>query len=81
MRHKADHASSIDLLGSHTLFSGDPGSQGSRFTWLWQVWRLLTAEVWLRAQSDPELQALRGSGGASEANVELHPAAYGPGPG
>ena len=65
----------------HKLFSSDPASQGNRFTWLWQVWRLLTAEVWLRAQSDPELQALSASAGASEARVELHPAAYGEGPG
>lgn len=29
---------------------GDP-DLGDPFTWMWQVWRLVTAEVWLRAQA------------------------------
>jgi asparagine synthase (glutamine-hydrolysing) len=44
------------------------------FRWLWQVWRLLTAECWLRAQSpDVDAEALAGGLGASAASVTLRP--------
>jgi asparagine synthase (glutamine-hydrolysing) len=33
------------------LFGGDTGPNTDDFRWMWQVWRLLTAEVWLRSLS------------------------------
>jgi asparagine synthase (glutamine-hydrolysing) len=32
------------------LFDSDALRRGSQFRWMWQVWRLLTAELWLRSQ-------------------------------
>lgn len=32
-----------------TLFGTDTVRNGDDFRWMWQVWRLLTAEVWLRS--------------------------------
>ena len=37
----------------HALFGPDPGEGVDSFRWMHQVWRLVTAECWLRAQSDP----------------------------
>jgi asparagine synthase (glutamine-hydrolysing) len=34
-----------------TLFGAGPLSPGEEFRWMWQVWRLLTAEIWLRSLS------------------------------
>ncbi len=33
------------------LFESDLELRERPFRWMWQVWRLLTAELWLRAQS------------------------------
>jgi asparagine synthase (glutamine-hydrolysing) len=43
------------------LFDSDTLRRGSPFRWMWQVWRLLTAELWLRSQESPigSLQGLR----------------------
>jgi asparagine synthase (glutamine-hydrolysing) len=35
------------------LFDSDVLRQNSPFRWMWQVWRLLTAELWLRSQASP----------------------------
>jgi asparagine synthase (glutamine-hydrolysing) len=35
------------------LFPADPHQPPDRFQWMHQVWRLVTAECWLRAQADP----------------------------
>ncbi len=35
------------------LFDTDAELRGSPFRWMWQVWRLTTAECWLRAQAQP----------------------------
>jgi hypothetical protein len=40
---------------------------------MWQVWRLLTAECWLRAQAHGGSDALRGTLSASPARVVLRP--------
>jgi asparagine synthase (glutamine-hydrolysing) len=32
-----------------TLFGNEGVPKGDEFRWMWQVWRLLTAEVWLRS--------------------------------
>jgi asparagine synthase (glutamine-hydrolysing) len=41
------------------------------FQWMWQLWRLTTAECWLRAQADRGCQALSATLGASPARVAL----------
>jgi asparagine synthase (glutamine-hydrolysing) len=35
------------------LFDSDAQRRDSPFRWMWQVWRLLTAELWLRSQASP----------------------------
>jgi asparagine synthase (glutamine-hydrolysing) len=35
------------------LFDSDTLRRNSPFRWMWQVWRLLTAELWLRSQASP----------------------------
>jgi asparagine synthase (glutamine-hydrolysing) len=35
------------------LFDTDNRLDSEPFRWMWQVWRLLTAELWLRAQASP----------------------------
>ncbi len=57
-----------------TLLDTDQLLRSSPFAWMWQVWRLVTAECWLRAQTRPleELSALAGA--ASPARIEIHPA-------
>ncbi len=41
----------LDCLQS-TLFATDPRGRPDSFQWMRQVWRLVTAESWLRAQTD-----------------------------
>jgi asparagine synthase (glutamine-hydrolysing) len=53
------------------LFDPDRDRSSNHFQWLWQVWRLLTAECWLRAQSAPDGEALAGNLRASPASVTL----------
>ena len=36
-----------------SLFDSDALRRSSPFRWMWQVWRLLTAELWLRSQESP----------------------------
>jgi asparagine synthase (glutamine-hydrolysing) len=35
------------------LFDSDSLRRSSPFRWMWQAWRLLTAELWLRSQASP----------------------------
>jgi asparagine synthase (glutamine-hydrolysing) len=46
-------------------------SHSDSFRWMWQVWRLLTAECWLRAQSRPVGEVLPAGTGTSPARVSL----------
>jgi asparagine synthase (glutamine-hydrolysing) len=55
------------------LFEGDPQARRGSFGWMWQVWRLLTAECWLRAQAHGGCDALRATLSASPARVALRP--------
>lgn len=55
------------------LFGANGGSSPRSFQWMWQVWRLLTAECWLRAQIDPRDEAILGGLRASRARVSLRP--------
>ncbi len=44
------------------------------FQWMWQLWRLTTAECWLRAQADRAGEALSATLKASPARIALRPA-------
>jgi asparagine synthase (glutamine-hydrolysing) len=53
------------------LFDTDTELHNSPFRWMWQVWRLLTAELWLRAQ-EHSLERLHACGlHASPARIEI----------
>jgi asparagine synthase (glutamine-hydrolysing) len=57
------------------LLETDPLSPGNdRFRWMHQLWRLVTAECWLRQQADPGGAVLSPSTAASRACVTLTPA-------
>jgi asparagine synthase (glutamine-hydrolysing) len=53
----------------------DPASElrGQPFRWMWQLWRLTTAECWLRAQADGGGDALSATVCPSPARVSLEP--------
>ncbi|HEY3552063.1 MAG TPA: asparagine synthase C-terminal domain-containing protein, partial [Solirubrobacterales bacterium] len=53
-----------------SLFGTGGVRKEDEFRWMWQVWRLLTAEVWLRSLSSGSLVAEPKSG-FSEARVEI----------
>lgn len=50
------------------LFDSDALRRESPFRWMWQVWRLLTAELWLRSQASPG-GALKAPPAASPAQI------------
>lgn len=56
-----------ELLDSDRLRREQP------FRWMSQVWRLTTAECWLRAQADPGAEVLPDGAKASAARVTLQP--------
>jgi hypothetical protein len=58
-----------ELLDSEHLRRTQP------FRWMWQVWRLCTAECWLRVQADPDGTGPAGAPRPSEAQVTLRRAA------
>jgi asparagine synthase (glutamine-hydrolysing) len=43
-----------DAMGN-ALLGGSTGHSTPSFQWMWQFWRLLTAECWLRSQTDHNL--------------------------
>ncbi len=47
-----------------TLLDGGPGEAPSPFRWMYQMWRLVTAECWLRSQTQTGVEMLA---------AELHP--------
>ena len=63
-------------LVQRELFTSPPGTTGSPFRWMWQVWRLLAAECWLRVQAG-QGEDLREGLHASAPNVILRPVAAG----
>ncbi len=64
----------VDRRGvERALFDTDRYRREQPFQWMWQVWRLTTAECWLRAQADPGAVALPGGLKASTARVTLRP--------
>jgi asparagine synthase (glutamine-hydrolysing) len=61
-----------DLGGMRaSLFDREQAWREDPFRWMWQVWRLLTAECWLRAQTRPVSQILPPGTVLSEARVEI----------
>jgi asparagine synthase (glutamine-hydrolysing) len=58
----------------HALFDDDRELRANPFRWMWQVWRLTTAECWLRAQADPGGQMPLGDLRASPARIAIRPA-------
>lgn len=52
------------------LFGAEAAPQAGDFRWMWQVWRLLTAEVWLRALSGGD-GLLKPKATLSEPRVEV----------
>jgi asparagine synthase (glutamine-hydrolysing) len=65
----------VDQRGvQRDLFDTDRHRREQPFQWMWQVWRLTTAECWLRAQTDPGGDVLPGDLKASAARVTLEPA-------
>jgi asparagine synthase (glutamine-hydrolysing) len=55
------------------LFEREEAWREDPFSWMWQVWRLLTAECWLRAQTRSVSQILPPDAVPSEARVEIAP--------
>ncbi|HTZ62614.1 MAG TPA: asparagine synthase-related protein [Solirubrobacteraceae bacterium] len=57
--------------GARGPSAGSPARERERFTWMQDVWRLATAECWLRAQADPANERLDQLVAASPARVRL----------
>jgi asparagine synthase (glutamine-hydrolysing) len=57
------------------LFDDDRTWRKEPFRWMWQVWRLLAAECWLRAQTRSVSQILPPDAVPSDARVEIAPSA------
>jgi asparagine synthase (glutamine-hydrolysing) len=56
---------------AHALFETDRLRREQPFRWMWQIWRLLTAEFWLRAQAHPPIRSVPDELGISTARVDL----------
>jgi asparagine synthase (glutamine-hydrolysing) len=54
------------------LFDRGPSDASGAFQWMHQVWRLVTAECWLRAQGDPSGRWLPDGVRPSPARVSIH---------
>jgi asparagine synthetase B (glutamine-hydrolysing) len=62
-----------------TLLDSDRELRESPFRWMWQVWRLATAEIWLRAQSGHDWAPPALAAKPSPARVQVHDCAGVPG--
>ncbi len=67
----------LDALG-RALFDESPYQRPDPFRWMHQVWRLVTAECWLRAQADPTGELLPAGVTPSAARVSVRPASPNP---
>jgi asparagine synthase (glutamine-hydrolysing) len=63
----------IDAL-QRAMFDPPSTAPGLQFRWMWQLWRLISAECWLRAQANPTGTALPDGVIPSEPRVSLRPA-------
>lgn len=63
----------VDLASLQRSFFDHPsiGAGQPEFRWMWQIWRLATAECWLRFQTDPGGEMLPTGAKASAARIEL----------
>jgi hypothetical protein len=65
----------VDRRGmQRALFDTDRHRHEQPFQWMWQVWRLTTAECWLKAQTAPGDGTLAETLRASTAHVALRSA-------
>jgi asparagine synthase (glutamine-hydrolysing) len=67
----------VDLRAMRSALYGDTGARERSFRWMWQVWRLLTAECWLRSQAGGADALAAAAARASAPRVSLR-AASGP---
>jgi asparagine synthase (glutamine-hydrolysing) len=69
---RAELGGYVDLAAMRrSLLDDDVLRAGRPFEWMQHLWRLVTAECWLRAQSDPEHERLRASLRPSPPHVAL----------
>jgi asparagine synthase (glutamine-hydrolysing) len=69
---RAELGGYVDLAAVRRSLLDDDKLRAERpFEWMQHVWRLITAECWLRAQSDPEHERLRALLRPSPPNVSL----------
>lgn len=69
---RAELAAYVDVAQMrHTLLERAPGEGPAAFRWIYQVWRLVTAECWLRAQALGGVEQLADEFEASAARVVL----------
>jgi asparagine synthase (glutamine-hydrolysing) len=71
---RAELGAYVDLEGVRRTVLADGASSVAPFQWMQQLWRLITIECWLRAQSDPRAEALPAEALASPASITLQPA-------
>jgi asparagine synthase (glutamine-hydrolysing) len=70
---RAELGAYVDLTSARRSLLEDRSLQSRRpFDWMQQVWRLVTAECWLRAQADPKHDRLSDFVRASSPRVNLH---------
>ncbi|MHB8233896.1 MAG: asparagine synthase-related protein [Solirubrobacteraceae bacterium] len=73
---RAELGAYLDMRGvERALFENDRLRREQPFRWMWQLWRLTTAECWLRGRSEPRGDALLAGLQASAARVALQPIA------
>lgn len=68
---KAELGAYVDLEGVRSAVLADDATARAPFQWMQQLWRLVTIECWLRAQSDPHAQVLPAGATAAPASVIL----------
>lgn len=69
---KAELGAYVDLGAvARELLDSDSIRRQAPFRWMWQLWRLTTAECWLRAEAEPTSQPLPAAIPPSETNVVL----------
>jgi asparagine synthase (glutamine-hydrolysing) len=68
----AELAAYVDLTSMRGALFDDPRARRSDpFRWMWQVWRLLSAECWLRSQSAPVGEILPSGASLSATRIEI----------
>jgi asparagine synthase (glutamine-hydrolysing) len=65
----------VDLRAMRDILYGDTRARERSFRWMWQVWRLLTAECWLRSQTGGADALAAATARASAPRISLRAAA------